>query len=85
MILRWFGNDRDGLSSKEGREDAEPEHHKDEELRIFAYPLPSSQKTKLENWLEETGDIKGEAMGLESESLPLERLEALLKGLLEKK
>jgi hypothetical protein len=56
----------------------EPKHYKDEELRMFAYPLPSSQKTKLEK----TGGIKGEAMGLESESLPLERLEALLGGLL---
>jgi len=24
VILRWFGDDRDGLLSKEGREDAEP-------------------------------------------------------------
>jgi hypothetical protein len=42
---------------------------------MFAYPSPQSQKTKLSNWLEETGVGRWE-----SESLPIERLEALLGG-----
>ena len=71
-----------GLKVSEPRLLIEPKHYKDEELRMFAYPLPQSQKTKLSNWLEETGGIKGEAMGLESESLPIERLEGLLEALL---
>jgi hypothetical protein len=70
-----------GLKVSEPRLLIEPKHYKDEELRMFAYPLPQSQKTKLSNWLEETGGIEGEAMGLESESLPIERLEGLLEGL----
>ena len=71
-----------GLKVSEPKLLIEPKHYKSEELRMFAYPLPKSQKTKLINWLEETGGIEGEAMGLESESLPIERLETLLESLL---
>ena len=52
-----------------------PESYTVEELELYKYPLPRKQKTKLRKWLEETGGINGEAYGLESESLPLNRLD----------
>ena len=61
-----------------------PRHYTAEELAMFRYPLPRRQKTKLRQWLEETGGIEGEAYGLEVESMPLERLTGLVDGLIER-
>lgn len=58
----------------------EPRHYTDEELALFKFPLPRSQKTKTAEWLEETGGIDGERYGLESESMPMERLQKLVKA-----
>lgn len=58
----------------------EPRHYSDEELALFKFPLPRSQKTKTEAWLEETGGVDGGRYGLESESMPVERLQELVKA-----
>ena len=39
---------------------------------------PKRQRTKTEKWLEKTGGIGGEALGLEAESMPYERVLTLL-------
>lgn len=57
----------------------EPSHYTAQELKLFRFELPQSQKTKTANWLEKTGGIEGEPYGLESESLPLDRLRELVK------
>jgi len=58
----------------------EPRHYTDKELALFKFPLPRSQKTKTEAWLAETGGVGGERYGLESESMPVERLQELVKA-----
>lgn len=60
----------------------EPKQYTAEELQIFRYPLPKKEKTKLMQWLNKTGGIDGKAYGLESESMPRERLKALLTDLI---
>ena len=57
----------------------EPPNYKPDELELYKYPLPRRQKTKLQRWLKETGGIHGEAFGLESESMPLHRLDRLFE------
>lgn len=57
----------------------EPKYYTAEELALYRYRLPKKQRTKLSNWLEDTGGIEGEAYGLESESMPIKKLELLLK------
>jgi hypothetical protein len=71
-----------GLKVSEPELLIEPKHYTEADLAMFAYPLPQSQKTRLDNWLLATGGINGEAMGLESESMPISRVEALLETLL---
>lgn len=71
-----------GLEANEPKLLIHPEHYTAEELEMYAFPLPKKQKTKLRNWLEATGGIDGEMMGLESESMRLEKVEALLEDLL---
>ena len=59
-------------------------HYTADELAMFRYPLPRRQKTKLRQWLDEEGGIGGEAFGLEVESMPLDRLQGLVDGLIER-
>jgi hypothetical protein len=59
-----------------------PSHFSEEELSWFSFPLPKREPTKLRNWLEKTGGIGGKALGLESEAMPLDRLEVLLESAL---
>lgn len=61
-----------------------PKHYTPEELRMFKFPLPKGQETKTKRWLEKTGGIGQEAYGLESESMPLERINKLLRETLAK-
>ena len=56
-----------------------PEHYTQEEVQLFRYPLPTRQRTKNQNWLEETGGIEGELFGLEADSMPRSRLRDLLR------
>lgn len=56
----------------------EPSHYRADELEMFAFELPKRQRTKTEKWLEKTGGIGGEALGLEAESMPYERVLTLL-------
>jgi hypothetical protein len=60
-----------------------PSDYSDEELEMFAFELPSGQKTKTQNWLERTGGVRGKAMGLEAESMPYEKVLTLLEGRIE--
>ncbi|MEW6736063.1 MAG: hypothetical protein AB1489_32515 [Acidobacteriota bacterium] len=59
-----------------------PQHYSQEEIEIFRFPLPTKEKTKLINWLTKTGGIAGKAYGLESESMPHERLHKLIQQLI---
>ena len=58
-----------------------PRHYSQGELDVFKYPLPERQVTKTARWLEKTGGIEGKAYGLESESMPRQRLRGLIEEL----
>jgi hypothetical protein len=60
-----------------------PEHYSDQELKLFRFPLPKKQPTKTRNWMRKTGGVLGGVFGLESESMPQERVMALLRELLD--
>lgn len=60
----------------------EPAHYTAEEIKLFKFPLPKRQKTKTEAWLTLTGGIDGKRFGLESESMPVDRLKSLVEGLI---
>lgn len=62
-----------------------PKHYTRDEIKIFKFPLPKKEKTKLNAWLRKTGGIDGKPYGLESESMPLERVKALIQRLIPKK
>ena len=57
----------------------QPKHYTADELKLFRFRLPRSQKTKTQRWMEKTGGIDGKEWGLESESMPTERLKSLLE------
>jgi hypothetical protein len=57
-----------------------PKHYTKDEIKLFRIPIPKSPKTN--QWLKETGGIDGKAYGLESESMPVERLQSLLRKLI---
>ncbi|MBU49051.1 MAG: hypothetical protein CL920_10180 [Deltaproteobacteria bacterium] len=75
--VRQFGSF--GLKEVVHKPMIHPEHYTQDEIEIFRYPLPGRQKTKNQNWLEETGGIGGELLGLESDSLPRKRLRQLIE------
>lgn len=56
-----------------------PNHYSPEELDLYRVSIPSRQKTKLTHWMEKTGGINNEPYGLESESMPQDRLKTLLE------
>lgn len=58
-----------------------PQYYSPDELRMFRFPLPKGEKTKLAKWLTKTGGIGGEAFGLEAESMPLEKARNLIREL----
>ena len=60
-----------------------PRHYTDDELELFAYPLSTRQKTLNARWLEKTGGVGGETLGLEAESLPTATVTALVDDLIE--
>ncbi|MEM1008383.1 MAG: hypothetical protein AAGJ35_05205 [Myxococcota bacterium] len=74
--------ERCGVEVEEPHTLIHPEHYMPQELEMFSYPLPKRQRRKTANWLDVTGGIDGQALGLESESLPFRRLEGLLKQLI---
>jgi hypothetical protein len=49
---------------------------------MFKFRVPKAEKTKLKKWMDRTGGIDGKPYGLESESMPLDRLKAILKELI---
>jgi hypothetical protein len=60
-----------------------PQLYTPEELRMARVPLPRGQPTKTREWLDRTGGVGGEAFGLESESMPWDRLMRLIEQKLE--
>lgn len=46
----------------------------EKEIELAKFPLPQTQKTQNQKWLERTGGIEGKAYGFESDSVPYERL-----------
>lgn len=58
----------------------EPQHYSEEELELYRYRLPKTQRAKTDAWLEETGGVSGERYGLEAESMPMERLQKLVES-----
>lgn len=62
-----------------------PKHYTSDEIKIFKFPLPKKEKTKLKEWLKKTGGIDGKPYGLESESMPLDRAKALIQRSIPKK
>jgi hypothetical protein len=67
-----------GLQSSEPELLIKPEHYTEAELRLFRFPLPKKQPTKTRNWMRKTGGVLGGAFGLESESMPHEKVMGLL-------
>lgn len=59
-----------------------PKHYSKEEIEMFKFRLPKAEKTKLKKWMDKTNGIEGKPYGLESESMPLDRLKAILKDLI---
>jgi Cft2 family RNA processing exonuclease len=60
-----------------------PKHYSEEELELYRVPVPTRQQTKVIHWMEKTGGIDGEVFGLESESMPRERLLSLIEQYIE--
>jgi hypothetical protein len=56
-----------------------PRHYAPAEVAVARYPLSKRRRTIVAKWMQKTGGIGGEAFGLESESLPPERMLALVK------
>lgn len=61
----------------------DPRYYSAEEIKIARYPLPKGEKTKRDKWLEQTGGIDGKAYGLESESMPIDRVRKIIFELLQ--
>jgi hypothetical protein len=57
-----------------------PEPYSASELAVMRYPLSKRYRTLLSRWMAKTGGIHGEPFGLESESMPLERVTPLVKA-----
>lgn len=72
-----------GLPSSELWLLIKPEHYSESELKLNRFPLPKKQPTKTRNWLRKTGGVLGGAFGLESESMPQEKVMGLLQKLLD--
>ncbi len=72
-----------GLSISELNTVIHPRYYSAEEIKIARYPLPKGEKTKKDKWLEQTGGIDGKAYGLESESMPLDRVRKIIFELLQ--
>jgi hypothetical protein len=60
----------------------DPKHYSKEEIEIYKFPIPKKDKTKLNQWLEKTGGIDGQAYGLESESMDRKKLKVLIDRLI---
>jgi hypothetical protein len=72
-----------GLESSELVLLIKPEHYSEAELKLNRFPLPKKQPTKTRNWMKKTGGVLGQAFGLESESMPHEKVMRLLAELLD--
>jgi hypothetical protein len=59
----------------------DPRHYTKAELKRFKFPLITKEKTKVAKWRKKTGGIGGKAYGLQSESMPRERLRTLIRDL----
>ncbi|MEM1007360.1 MAG: hypothetical protein AAGJ35_00015 [Myxococcota bacterium] len=57
-----------------------PKHYQTQEIDMFAFSLPKRQPTKQAKWMELSGGIEGQPKGLEAESMPLERIDRLLRA-----
>jgi len=80
-IAKSFANQLSvcGLNIRKPTLFIDPKHYLPEEIELFAFRLPKRQPTKQAKWLELSGGINGKALGLESESMPLERIDRLLR------
>jgi hypothetical protein len=58
-----------------------PANYTPEEIENYKYPLPTDQRsiTINQKWIQEGGGINGEMYGLESDSMPRQRLKTLIK------
>lgn len=68
-----------GIEQVEHKALIHPKRYTADELALFRFPLPKRQKTKNQNWLEETGGLEGKLFGLESDSMPRQRLQKLVE------
>jgi hypothetical protein len=60
------------------------ENYTKKEIRLFKFPIPSKNKTKVKNWIKSTNGINGKAFGLEADSMPRARYKKLVKETLKK-
>ena len=60
-----------------------PRHYTDDQLDMFAYDLSPRRRSHNARWLADTGGVRGQAMGLESESMPPETLWEEVRRLIE--
>jgi hypothetical protein len=59
-----------------------PKHYSEEEIEMFKFRLPKTEKTKLKKWMDRTNGIDGKPYGLETESMPIDRLKNILNDLI---
>lgn len=55
-----------------------PKYYTQDELKVFRFPLPKKEQTKLSEWMKRTGGINGKPYGLEAESMPREKIKSLI-------
>jgi hypothetical protein len=86
MIAKAFQNQLKamGLKNSELTTIIKPERYTAKEITMFQFPLPTGQKTKTQKWIQKTNGINGQLFGLESESMPRDRLRKLLRDILRK-
>ncbi len=56
-----------------------PKHYSPQELTLFGFPLPKGQTTLTARWMDKTGGVHGEKRGLEAESMPIDKVRALVE------
>lgn len=75
-----------GLASEPPELLIHPRHYTADERAMFSYPLPRPGRTRVQQWLSDPagGGVDGQPRGLESESLPRDRLLDLLAAALDR-
>lgn len=70
---------RYGIHNSELVEIINLKNYKPLEIKMFKYPLPQKQKTKVEHWIKETGGIDGKSFGLEADSMSRLRFKEIVR------